>query len=255
MKASLVLKSTLGLALLAGCTSSGSVRSALKKNPDILYEVIEENPEKFLEVLNRAAEKAQAQLEARRRAEVQARQQDDLKNPRKPKLEVGRRLAGSDSGKIVVVEYADFQCPACSMAHASLKEFQRRRPGQVQFYYKNMPLSFHPQALPAARYFEAIKLQGNALAQKFYDEVFSKQRELGNDGFFEAVARRAGADLKRLRADLKSERIDSLIQEDMAEFEAFGFTGTPVVIVNGVALEGAPSVEALERAVALTEKR
>src|SRR5688572_9584477 len=99
-------------------------------------------------MLNRAAEKAQAGMESRRRQDIQARQERDLKNPRKPKLEASRRLAGSDAGKIVIVEYADFQCPACSMAHSSLKELQRRRPGQVQFYYKNMPLSFHPQALP-----------------------------------------------------------------------------------------------------------
>lgn len=40
----------------------------------------------------------------------------------------------------------------------------------------------------------------------------------------------------------------------MAEFEAFGFTGTPVIIVNGVALQGAQPVAEIERVIAATKK-
>jgi protein-disulfide isomerase len=245
---------TLALVFAAACTSDSQVRAALKKNPEILFEAIEANPEKFMEAVNKAARKAQAGERERQMAEMRAEQERDLKNPKQPKLSPDRRLSGTDDGKIVVVEYADFQCPACAMAHRSLKDFIAKRPGQVQFYYKHMPLNFHPMAMPAALHFEAIRLQDKAKAAKFYDLVFENQRSLSEVSLKKA-AQQAGADMKKLAADVQSEKVREIVAEDMKEFEGFGFTGTPVVLVNGVAMQGAQPIEALERMAELTAKR
>jgi protein-disulfide isomerase len=245
------------LLMLAGCISNESqVREAIRKDPKIVFDAIEENPEQFMESVNRAAQAARKKEYENRAAQIKAGQERDLKNPRQPVLAKERRLQGDDAAKIVVVEYADFQCPACRMAYESLEAFKQKYKGKFQFYYKNMPLSFHKMAMPSAIYFEAVRLQGNDKANKFYDYVFQRQEGLqGGDKFLKEAAKQAGADLKRLEKDLQSDSVKKTIEWDMKEFENFGFTGTPVVIVNGVALEGAPGFEDLERVVEQTSKR
>lgn len=245
----------LALVALAGCASSDNqVREAIKKDPSIVFDVIEQNPEKFIEVVNKAAQNAQKSQYEKQAQEMKNEQERDLKDPKKPKLSNDRRLAGSDSGKIVVVEYADFQCPACRMAYDSLKQFKAKYKDQVQFYYKHMPLDFHPQAYPSALYFEALRLQGNAKAAKFYDYVFQNQRHITEDGFLKKAAAHVGADMKKLEKDLKSETVKKIVEEDSEEFQKFGFTGTPVIIMNGVALNGAQRLEELVRVAELTTK-
>ncbi len=236
------------LLMMSGCVSNDAqVKEAIRKNPKIVFDVIEENPELFMESVNRAAQAARRKEYESRASQAKARQEQDLKNPRKPKLSKERRLLGGDGAPITIVEYADFQCPACRMAYQSLTAFKKKYQGKVQFYFKNMPLSFHKEAMPASRYLEAIRLQSPEKAFKFYEYVFQHQGEMAAKDFLKTAARHSGADLKRLEKDLQSEAVKSTIAEDMREFEEFGFTGTPVVIVNGVALEGAPAFEDLER--------
>lgn len=242
------------LGVLSGCAMSDSqVREAVKKNPAIVFDVIEENPERFLEVVNRAAQKAQEAQYKKRLEAMQAEQEEDIKNPRKPSLDNDRRLAGTEKGKVVIVEYADFQCPACQMAYKSLKEFKSKYKDQVQFYYKHMPLNFHEMAFPSALYFEAIRLQDKAKALKFYQIVFENQQAL-SEGFLKQTAKSVGANMNQLSKDIKSDKVRAIVEADIQEFEKFGFTGTPVTIVNGIALKGAQGVDALERAMKLTVK-
>lgn len=240
--------------MISGCASNEvQVRQALQKDPKIIFDLIEENPEQFVASVNRAARKAQQKQYEQQLAEQKNEQENDLKNPKKPKLEVSRRLLGSDSGKIVIVEFADFQCPACRVAYDALKQFKLKYKNQVQFYYKHMPLDFHKMAMPAALYFEALRLQDKEKAIQFYDTVFQNQKEL-SDVFLKKTAQQVGADIKRLEKDMATDAVKNLIEADMAEFQKFGFTGTPVVILNGVALNGAQPLEELERVAQLTKK-
>ncbi|MNY81572.1 DSBA-like thioredoxin domain protein [compost metagenome] len=61
--------------------------------------------------------------------------------------------------------------------------------------------------------------------------------------------------MKVLASDVQSEQIQARINDDMEEFQRFGFTGTPVLIVNGIALQGAQSPEEIERVIALTQRK
>lgn len=241
------------LLVLAGCaTNESQLKEALRKNPKIIFDVIEENPEQFIEVVNRAAQKAQQKQYEKQISEMKEQQERDIKNPKKPKLTDDRRLSGNSNSKITIVEYADFQCPACRMAYQSLNEFKQKYKGQVQFYYKHMPLDFHKMAYPAALYFEAIKVQDSAKAIKFYDLVFENQRQMSDENFLRKTAQSVGADIKKVEQDMKSDKVKQVIEEDIAEFQKFGFTGTPVILINGVALHGAQKIDELERIAKMT---
>jgi protein-disulfide isomerase len=234
------------LALLGCVSSETQVREAIRKNPKIVFDVIEEHPEQFIEVVNRAAQAAQQKQYEKQAGDLKRQQEEDLKNPKTPMLDAHRRLLGADSGKIVLVEYADFECPACGMAYEGLKKFKAKHKDQIQFYYKNMPLSFHKMAYPAASYFEAVFLQDKEKAAKFYEYVFENQRSLSEE-FLKKAVKGVGANLAKVDKDLESSKVKAVIAEDMEEFRKFGFTGTPVVLINGVALNGAQSFEELER--------
>lgn len=122
----------LSIMFVAGCaTNESQLKEALKKNPKIIFDVIEEYPEQFIEVVNRAAQKAQQKQYEKQMADIKAARESDLKNPKKPKLSDDRRLFGDSNSKITIVEYADFQCPACKLAFDSLNQFKEKYKGKV----------------------------------------------------------------------------------------------------------------------------
>ena len=240
--------------LVSGCVSKDiSVREALEKDPKIVFDVIEKNPQQFVEAVNHAVAAAQKKSQEERIAQMKSGEAQDLKTPRRPELSDERRILGTAGAPINIVEYADFQCPACGMAYQSFKAFKNKYPGQVKFTFKNMPLSFHKMAYPSATYFEAIRLQDRAKALRFYELTFENQRDL-DDGFLKKTAKQVGVDMARLQKDIASQKVKDVIAADMAEFEKFGFTGTPVLIVNGVAMEGAQPLQEIERVVQETKK-
>ncbi len=238
---------------LSACVTDDQVKETISKNPKIIFEVIEKNPEEFIEVVNKAVQAAQEKQYEKQMTLMKSEEERDLKDPKKPELKDDRRLVGDKSSEIVVIEYADFQCPACRMAYDSLKQFKEKYKGKVQFYYKHMPLDFHKMAMPASQYFEALKMQDKSRALKFFDYVFQNQQQLADAGFLDKVARDVGANMVQLAKDIKSDQIKNLIEGDIQEFIKFGFTGTPVVILNGVALHGAQNLEGLERVLKLTK--
>jgi protein-disulfide isomerase len=241
--------------LFTGCAfSEGQIRATLEKNPNLVFDVIEKNPQQFIEVVNRAAKAAQQKQYEMQASQIKEEQDKDLKNPKKPKIESSQVLYGEPNAPITIVEYADFQCPACGMAHRTLVQFQEKYKGKIQFVFKNMPLDFHKMAYPSALYFEAIKLQSQGKALKFHNLLFGNQQDL-SESYLKKMAQQVGADMKKLAADINSKKTVSSVEDDRTEFQNFGFTGTPVIILNGVALHGAQPLEELERVAQLTKKQ
>lgn len=239
------------LALGACSTGDRQVADAIKRNPKIVFDAMEENPDLFLEAASRAARKAQENAQKKQFADMKKAEEDQIANPLRPVLDESRLLAGSKDSEITIVEYADFQCPACRMAYDNMKPLREKYGNRVKFYYKNMPLDFHAMAMPSALYYEAIAKQSATKALRFYDELFQNQAKLTEDYLME-TAKRVGADVAKLKADLKSDGVRKTISADMAEFEKFGFTGTPVLVINGVAMHGAQPASEIERVIKAT---
>ena len=106
-------------------------------------------------------------------------------------------------------------------------------------------------AQPAAEYFEAIAIQEPAKAYKFHDEVFKNQQELqsGGEKLLADIAKKVGADMERLKKDLKSPKVQKRIEEDKAEAKSFDISGTPGFIVAGVSLKGAYPIQSFEEII------
>jgi len=84
-------------------------------------------------------------------------------------------------------------------------------------------------------------MQDASKAKKFHDLVFDGQKQLGSGktSFLDKMAKKAGANMGKLKKDLESDAVKEIIEADMAEAKKFGFSGTPGFLVNGVSLKGA----------------
>ncbi|MFL5617321.1 MAG: DsbA family protein [Gemmatimonadaceae bacterium] len=158
---------------------------------------------------------------------------------------------GNPSAPITIVEYTDFECPYCRQEHPVIVELFKRYADRVRLVVKDMPMPFHPRAMPAARMFEAVAMQDASKAPKFYDVMYDHQERLIAEGdrFLEETVRSLGLDLSRARRDAASDAVTARISADVAEARRFGFTGTPGFLVNGVLLEGAYPVETFARII------
>lgn len=233
---------TLVAMTLAACAPSAKqLKDAIEKDPTIVFVAIEKDPAKFIEVVNKAAQEAQKVAGERAQEDEKKARDEEFKNPLQPVVEEGRVIFGKKDAPITIVEYSDFQCPYCSRGYQTVKQVQKEYGDKVRIVFKHLPLDFHPLALPAARYFEAIAKQSPEKAEKFHNEMFDGQSKMKDKGekFLDESAKKVGADMKRLAEDLKDPKIEERINADMEEARKFNISGTPGFIINGVSLRGA----------------
>lgn len=241
----LILPSLAALALAACTPSASQLKQAIEKDPSIVFVAIEKDPEKFIEVVNKAAQNAQRNAQAKAQEDETKSRDAEFANPLKPDVEEGRVIFGKADAPITIVEYSDFQCPFCAKGYNTVKQVEAEYKDKVRIIFKHMPLDFHPLAMPAAKYFEALAKQGADKAEKFHDAVFSNQAELNakKENFLKDVAKKVGADMKKLAKDLEDPSVLERISKDMEEAKKFNITGTPGFIINGVSLRGAYPAE------------
>ena len=233
--------SVLALTLVHCAPTSKQIKEAIEKDPSIVFVAIEKDPEKFIEVVNLAAQSAQKKAQQKSVEDETKKRDDEFANPLKPVIDEARVIFGNKSAPITIVEYSDFECPFCSKGYQTIRQVRAEYGDKVRVIFKNMPLDFHPKALPAAKYFEAIAIQSPEKAEKFHDKVFENQGELKAKGedFLKKVAKDLGLDMKKIDKDLKSEALMKRIDADIEEAKKFNITGTPGFIINGVSLRGA----------------
>lgn len=234
------------LVSFVACTpSKNGLKKVLVENPDILFEVIEKHPDQFLETVNKAAREAQVRQRQKQAEEESQQFEEEFKNPKKPEITSKMAFSGPKDAPITIVEYSDFECPYCSRGFRSVQQVKEKYKGKVKFIYKHLPLDFHPLAMPAAKYFEAVAMQGAEKAYKFHDYVFENQNKLksGKQKFLDEAVEKAGANLAQVKKNLDSADIQARIDADIAEARKFGISGTPGFLINGVSLKGAYPAE------------
>lgn len=244
------------LALASACTSKDDLKKMLKENPEIITEAIEANPEKFIDALNNAVKAAQEGQGKKREDEEKKALEESFNNPVLAEIRPDEIIRGNKDAPITLIEFSDFECPFCSRGYNTVMEMMKKYEGKIRFVYKHLPLSFHPMAMPAAQYFEAIKMQSPEKAWEFHDRVYKDQRKLQNgEAFLKSIAKDLKVDQKKLDVDLKSEEVKSHIDHDLAQAAKFGFQGTPGFLLNGIPVKGAYPTEHFVKLIDELQKR
>src|SRR5262249_7492342 len=145
---------------------------------------------------------------------------------------------GPRHAKVTIVEWSDFQCPFCGRVEPTLKQIRDTYKDDVKIVWRNEPLSFHPNAMPAAKAAMAAHKQGNDKFWKMQELMFANQAAL-SEAKYEEWARQIGLDVARWKKDKESPEIAALIQKDNSYGQSVGADGTPSFFINGRFISGA----------------
>lgn len=153
---------------------------------------------------------------------------------------------GSLDASIIIVEYADFQCPFSAATSPVLdKVFQTY--DEVCIVYRHFPiLSTHPNAGVAALAAEAAGKQN-----KFWEmhhALFQHQYDLSTENIF-SLAKNLGLDMRDFPNDLEDEHLLQKVRGDYTHGINDGVSATPTLFVNGIRFEGMPSYEELREEI------
>ncbi len=151
-------------------------------------------------------------------------------------------IFGTTSKKLVMIEYGDFQCPACGNLYPLLHPLKEKYKDQLTFIFRNFPLtSIHPNALAASTAAEAAGLQDKWW--EYHDFLYENQDDWSSAGtdkrtdIFVAYAKDLGLDTAKFKKNLENEKISNKIDRDQALGKKIGATSTPTLVLNGKTLE------------------
>lgn len=141
-------------------------------------------------------------------------------------------VKGKKEAKVTIIEFSDFQCPFSKRFHAVIADVLNVFPNDVNFVFKNFPLSMHPQARSAAKASLAAGQQGKYW--EMVDLLFKNSHELSEDKY-KQLAGQLGIDADKFMKDYKQKDAEweKLIKEDMAIADSVDVRGTPTFFVNG----------------------
>lgn len=156
-------------------------------------------------------------------------------------------ILGPDSAPATMVEYGDFECPYCGMAHPIVKELIDRLGPQMRFVFRHFPLiQVHPHAEIAAEAAEAAGAQGKFW--EMHDMLFENQDALDPDDLI-GYAVELGLDQPRFISELASHVHAPRVLEDLTSGARSGVQGTPTFFINGEKHEGDFEYETLLGAI------
>ena len=148
---------------------------------------------------------------------------------------------GPANAKVVVVEYADQQCPSCRRLSEILRGLYQNYP-QVRFVYREFPLTqIHAWALTAATAGRCIYHKDPAAFWGFSDYIYDHQETISADNIWETVVQQgaaAGYDADSFKACMVDPAMKAEIDKSTAEGIALKVSNTPTVFVNGRRLVG-----------------
>lgn len=162
------------------------------------------------------------------------------------------QVKGNPNAQVVIVEYSDFQCPACKTYYPILKQLANAYSNDVAVVYRHFPLEeIHPAAMDAAIAAEAAGLQGRFW--DMHDILFNTQEIWSTDADpKEKIAQYAESlrlDMERFRSDMESSELKKKVQDDMLSGEKSGVNSTPSFYINNVKKSLPPNYDSFKEAV------
>ena len=155
---------------------------------------------------------------------------------------IADHVKGNADSKVVLVEYADFQCPGCASAFPKIKSISEEYEDQIAVVMRNFPLtSIHPHALAAAATAEAAGKQGKFW--QMHDLLFANQSSWSSQNArqrtetFLGFARQIGLDENKFTQDQASAEVSQKIGFDQALGRKSDVSSTPTFFLNGKQIE------------------
>lgn len=161
-------------------------------------------------------------------------------NPANPDLLVKdtSHMTGKKGAKVTVVEFGDFECPACAAVSPEINKLidaYKTNP-DFNFVFRNFPLSQHKNAIIAAEAAESAGAQGKYFEMERL--LYSNQSEWGESTdpkpFLSKYASSLALDMAKFQRDMTSHAFTATIQADATDGQTIGIDHTPTIYINGI---------------------
>ena len=160
-------------------------------------------------------------------------------------------VKGDKNAKVALIEYSDFQCPACASYYPILKKVSENLGAQVKFAYRHFPLPQHKNAKLAATVAEAAGKQGKFW--EMHDLIFQNQSDWSEEKnaavLFAKYAQDLQLDLAKFQTDIASEEIKAKIENDYKSGAKAGVNSTPSFFLNGKKLDNPRNYDEFKNAI------
>ena len=156
-------------------------------------------------------------------------------------------IVGRPDAPLQLVEYADFECPACQAALRMLDRIRRRLGVELMLVVRHFPVvDAHPMALTAAEAVEAAGGQGRFW--EMYRRIYRDRRPPTRDSLRRHAAR-LKLDIGRFDTELRDRRHRRRVIEDFESGLHSGVNGTPTLFVNGIRHDDEHTFDSVMRAL------
>lgn len=236
MKKPAVLSALLTFGLAAVLSSCGPSQADLDK---AIGDYLAKNPQALQKPIQEALKKQMPQ----RKPELPL--EERIKNAVKVDLN-NAPTKGPENAPITIVEFSDFQCPFCARVLPNIDQVMKANEGKVRLAFRQHPLSFHQNAMSAAKAALAANEQGKFW--QLHDLLFANQKDLSDESI-KKLAQQAGLNMSKFEAAWKSNKFDAQIEADIKFATSNGATGTPAFFINGVLLSGAQPAPAFQAVI------
>lgn len=160
-------------------------------------------------------------------------------------------ITGSTTASLTLVEYSDFQCPACASYELWIEQLLKDYGSRLRFVYRHFPLPQHGNAYPSAIAAEAAGRQGRFW--EMHSMLFTKQLDWQDSDkaneLFTEYAKTLKLDLKKFAADMADPTLRTKIQESYVGGEKAHIYGTPTFFLNGTSIESPRTYEAFKKII------
>ena len=156
------------------------------------------------------------------------------------------KTRGPDNAPVKLVEYSDFECPACQAEYPVVKEILKNYGDKILFVFRDFPLiASHPNSLLAAVAGHCAWEQGKFW--EMHDKIF-EIKDL-SAAALQTYGRQIGLNPSQFSACLRSDKYLKEIETDLNEGYSAGVRATPTFFVNGVKVAGALDLMTFEKII------
>ena len=202
----------------------------------IMYEYIMENPQVILDSVDKLRKKMK---------EDSKLDEDYLKenfmqfanNPNIPYM-------GSDTPKVIIIEFFDYNCSYCKKSLDAVAELLRTE-YDLKISFRDYPI-LSPSSRIAAKAALAAKKQGKYFS--FHSALMSMQGNLNEDKIF-TIANNLEMDIEKLKIDMQKDEIEEIIEDNESLARKLNIRGTPTFIINGKLYAGALDLKKLRQII------
>lgn len=161
-------------------------------------------------------------------------------------------VKGGSDASVTLIEYGDYQCPACAFFAPVVDQLVEEYGGKVKLVYRHFPLlSIHDNALASARAAEAAGLQEKfwEMHALLYDKQTDWEKESDPKDKFVSYIEGLGLDKEKFLTDYESDSVKDKVNADLASANSLALSSTPTFFINGVKLKNPKNYEDFKKMI------